>query len=338
MIPLERDDCAKGDFMSLKRVCAAFAVAFLCSVANARGAPLPPGTLPPDCDRACLYGVLDKYLDALAHRDAARLPWAPNARYTENNVELAVGDGVWATATKLGDYKLKFADPQNGQVGFYGVVEETSDKSGFALRVKVVDHKITEAETVILRINDFGSLTGGANPFLNSKFVDKPILQQNLTPEQRRPRERLISIANGYFDTLQLNDGQLFTEFDANCNRTENGLQTTNNPATPLGPTTALGCAEQFKLGNYRYDDRLRARRFPLVDEERGLVLGMGFIDHSGRLGTYKLTDGRTAESPIRRPHSFCLMELFKIENGKIRQIEAIFITVPYNMPSPWTE
>ena len=40
-------------------------------------------------------------------------------------------------------------------------------------------------------------------------FVDKPIFQQNLTPEQRRPRERLISVADGYFDTLQLNDGQL---------------------------------------------------------------------------------------------------------------------------------
>jgi hypothetical protein len=31
-------------------------------------------------------------------------------------------------------------------------------------------------------------------------------------------------------------------------------------------------------------------------------------------------------------------MELFKIVDGRIRQIEAVFITVPYNMPSPWTE
>jgi hypothetical protein len=45
-----------------------------------------------------------------------------------------------------------------------------------------------------------------------------------------------------------------------------------------------------------------------------------------------------TAESPIRRPHSFCLMELFKIVDGRIRRIEAVFITVPYNIPSPWTD
>jgi hypothetical protein len=308
------------------------------SASVAKETRMPPGTLPPDCDRACLYGYLDKYLDALAHRDATRLPWAPNARYTENNVALAIGDGVWGTVTKLGDYKLKFADTQAGEVGFYGVLTEANDTSGFALRLKVAGGKISEAETIIVRVNDFGALTGGVNPFLKGKFVDKPILQQNLAPNERRPRERLISIADGYFDTLQLNDGQLFTEFAPECNRVENGLQTTNNPDTPLGPTSALGCADQFKLGFYRYDDRLRARRFPLVDEERGLVLGMGFIDHSGRLGTYKLADGRTAESVIRRPHSFCLMELFKIVDGKIRQIEAVFITVPYNMPSPWEE
>jgi len=89
-------------------------------------------------------------------------------------------------------------------------------------------------------------------------------------------------------------------------------------------------------MGNYRYDDRLRGRRFPLVDEERGLVLAAGFIDHAGTLTEYRLTDGRLIKSPINRPHSFYLFELFKIRNGQIEQIEANFITVPYNMPSPW--
>jgi hypothetical protein len=206
----------------------------------------------------------------------------------------------------------------------------------FALRIKVKDRKIAEVETVVFRLADAAGIAGGESPFIHGKFVDKPILLQNLEPQERRPRERMISVADGYFDTLQLNDGTLFTEFDPACNRIENGLQTTNNPAKPLGEISALGCAEQFKLGYYRYDDRLRARRFPLVDEERGIVLAMGFIDHSGRIGTYTLTDGRTAESPIRRPHSFHLMELFKIVDGKLRQIEAVFIAVPYNMPSPW--
>jgi hypothetical protein len=321
-------------------VSAAFTVVLWAAAAQAvaarEGTPLVPGTLPPACDRACLYGFMDQYLDALVRKNPAKLPWAPRARFTENNVELSIGDGLWGTVTSLGDYKLKFADPQNGEVGFYGVVKETITDSAFAVRMRVEAGKISELETVILRVADMGALAGNENPFSKGVFEDKPILQQNVPANQRRPRERMISLADGYFDTLQLNDGTLFTEFDPACNRVENGLQTTNNPAKPLGEISALGCAEQFKLGYYRYDDRLRARRFPLVDEERGIVLAMGFIDHSGKLGSYKLTDGRTAESPIRRPHSFHLMEIFKIVDGKLRQIEAVFIAVPYNMPSPW--
>lgn len=310
---------------------------WLAQIALARdSAQLVPGTLPAACDRTCLYGFVDKYLDALVRKDPSRAPWAPDVRFTENNVELSIGDGLWGTVSGLADYKLKFADAQNGQVGVFGIVTESGVSSTLAARLKVEGGKISELETIILRIADMPPLVGTENPFSKGSFAARPILEQDVPPNLRRPRERLISLSDGYFDTLQLNDGQLFTEFDPACDRFENGLKTTNNPAKPLGEYSALGCADQFRLGVYRYDDRLRARRFPLVDEERGLVLAMGFIDHSGRLGSYKLTDGRTAESPVRRPHSFHLMELFKIVDGKLRQIEAVFITVPYNMPSPW--
>ena len=291
-----------------------------------------------DCDRACLYGFVDQYLEALQHRDTTRVLWARNARYTENNVVLPLGEGVWGTATGLGSYKLKFADVSKGQVGVFGAIDEADATSAFALRLKIARNAISEAEMLIVRVKDFGALGAGPNPFANPKFEDKPIMLQNLKAGEGRPRERLIAVANGYFDTLQLNDGKLFSEFDPACNRLENGLQTTNNPEKPLGPTSALGCAEQFKLGVYRYDDRLRARRYPLVDEERGLVLSSGFIDHSGRLGEYRLTDGTPAVSVIRHPHSFYFIELFKIVDGRIRQIEAVFITVPYSMPSPWKQ
>jgi hypothetical protein len=72
------------------------------------------------------------------------------------------------------------------------------------------------------------------------------------------------------------------------------------------------------------------------VDEERGLVMAAGFIDHAGRLANFALTDGTVIQSPIRTPSTLCLLELFKIRDGKIQQIEAIFIGVPYNMRSPW--
>ena len=58
-------------------------------------------------------------------------------------------------------------------------------------------------------------------------------------------------------------------------------------------------------------------------------------ITPAGSVNTSSLT-GRPAVSVIRHPHSFYFIELFKIVNGRIRQVEAAFITVPYNMPSPW--
>jgi len=281
-------------------------------------------------NRTELYGVLDAYLAALRARNPARVDWAEGARTSENNVMLAVGDGLWGTITGIGGYRLRFADPKTGQVGYFGTLTETHEESAFTLRLAVDDRgRLTEAETLVVRQSDSGIR------FENQRFEDKPILNANVA----RPlaRDAMIALSDGYFSTLQLNDGTLHTQFHPDCNRVENGVQTTNNPDfARIVPVSALGCEAQFRMGNYRYDDRLRARRYPLVDEERGLVLAYAFIDHSGRLGEYQLTDGRTVTSPLRRPHSFYLAELFKIEDAMLRQIEANFITVPYHMPSPW--
>jgi len=281
-------------------------------------------------NRTELYGVLDAYLAALRARNPARVDWAEGARTSENNVMLAVGDGLWGTITGIGGYRLRFADPKTGQVGYFGTLTETHEESAFTLRLAVDDRgRLTEAETLVVRQSDSGIR------FENQRFEDKPILNANVA----RPlaRDAMIALSDGYFSTLQLNDGTLHTQFHPDCNRVENGVQTTNNPDfAKIVPVSALGCEAQFRMGNYRYDDRLRARRYPLVDEERGLVLAYAFIDHSGRLGEYQLTDGRTVTSPLRRPHSFYLAELFKIEDALLRQIEANFITVPYHMPSPW--
>ncbi len=286
----------------------------------------------PTVTRADLYKVLDNYLAALKTRDPQRVQWAPRVRNTENNVALMVGDGLWGTITALGKYDLRFADTLNGEVGYFGTVTETTDTSAFTLRLKVVDGKVAEAETLVVRQADSGI------KFENQKFEDKPVLNEILPPGERSPRPKMIALANGYFDTLQLNDGTLYTRFAPNCERVENGVKTTHNAGFTITPVAKLGCAEQFKMGYYRYNDRLRARRFPLVDEERGLVLAAGFIDKEGRLGEFRLTDGTMAKPLLYRPHTFYLLELFKIKNGAIEQIESNFLTMPYHMPSPWDD
>lgn len=280
--------------------------------------------------RAELYAVLDRFLAALNARDPHSLDWSAGANHSENNVMLEIGDGVWGTIDRLGDYQLRFADVKTRQVGYFGTVIEPIEESAFTLRLGLNEAgQIAECEMLIVRQSDSGI------KFENCRYWDKPILHR----EAQAPvsREEMVRLSNGYFDTLQRNDGTIHTKFHPDCNRVENGVQTTRNPDfAKIVPVSALGCEEQFRMGNYRYDDDLRARRFPLVDEERGLVLAFGFIDHSGRLREFQLTDGRTVKSPVLRPHSFYISELFKIDHGMIEQIEANFITVPYRMPSPW--
>jgi hypothetical protein len=287
---------------------------------------------PRACDRACLYGVLDAYLAALKAGDPGRVPWAARVRNSENNVELRIGDGLWGTITGLGDYAMRTADPQTGEVAVFGIVEETTTKAPYATRLKVVNKTVAEVETLVVRPQDAGI------PFVNAEITAKPVFNEILPRELRTPRDQMVAAANGYFDTLQLNDGTLHVEFTDDCNRREDGTQSTNIQQPGLDPISKYGCADQFRLGQYRYDNRLRDRRFPLVDEERGIVLAAGFIDHEGRLGDFKLTNGETKTSMFRRPHSFVLLEAFKIKAGKIEQVEAVFLTVPYNMPSPWAD
>lgn len=282
--------------------------------------------------RESLYRALDAYLAGLKVRDPNRVPWADQVRNTENNVPLMVGDGLWGTITALGSYDLRFADPLTGEVGFFGTVTETTDTSAYTLRLKVVNERITEAETLIVRQADSGIR------FEGQVFEHKPVLNEILPPAQRVPRAQMIALSDGYFDTLQLNDGTLFTKFHPKCARIENGVKTTHNEGFTVTPVAKLGCEEQFKLGYYRYNDRVRGRRFPLVDEERGLVLGVAFMDKMGRMGDYQLTDGTPAKPLLYRPHTFYLMELFKLKDGMIEQIEAHFITIPYNTTSPWDD
>ncbi len=283
------------------------------------------------CDRQCLYGYLDRYLKALVAHKPAGLPLAANYKFSENNVFLKVGDGLWNTITALGSSDVRLADVPDGEVGYVSVVQQTSTTSPYAMRMKIVDGKITQIETVV------ASAVAGEPPVALDHFAKRGWFKGTLPANERSSRAKMIQLVNGYLDTLQRNNGTIHTTFDPDCNREENAMQSTNNPSNHIFPITNLGCEAQFKTGYFYYDDRTRSRAFPVVDTERGLLLVRVFIDHSGNVTHYKLTDGRELETPFHTPSSLDILELFKIRSGKIWQIEATMAQVPYNMPSVWS-
>lgn len=162
------------------------------------------------CDRACLTGIVDEYMAALLAHDPARVKWAKHVEFTENSVPMDIGDGLWNTITKQDAYKLYFADPQAGQVGFYGVVEESGVAQVYGMRLKVDHGAVSEVETIIARKRE------NRDDFPNARGLqDKPIFSQDVPPAQRATREQLVKIANSYFETLQQNDGTIKAPFAA---------------------------------------------------------------------------------------------------------------------------
>jgi hypothetical protein len=197
-----------------------------------------------NCARECLEGIARKYMDALVQRNPSAAPLAEHVKFTENNVELRVGDGLWGTITGKGPpaTELLFADPEQGQVGFFGIVDEHGVPGYIGVRLKIEDRKISEIETVINRIPP---LPPGAKPPPFATRTPQELqhfaaMSEAAPAGERVSRGRLIDIANGYFSTLQQNDGQLFTPFADDCSRLENGNITAG---APIGSTASCAPA-----------------------------------------------------------------------------------------------
>jgi len=285
----------------------------------------------PHCLRACLIGFARRYMDALVHHDPARVRFAKDVRFTENDVLLKIGEGVWGSISSASSNALLAADPDTGNVAWLGTIEENGAPAYYAMRLKVRKGRVTQVETVVAR------KTGLPMPFGDpSKVVHDPAFQQILPPAERRGRERLRDVTNGYFSTIERNDGDLLTVFDPHCERMENGISTTSGHFGSAAD--AQGCTAQFRLGLFRINKRVRERRYPLIDVKRGVVVATGFFDHDNSFDTYKTTDGKVLHTLLRWPNSLSLMEAFKIRNGRIYRIEAIFTYVPYFMHSPWED
>lgn len=278
-----------------------------------------------DCDRACLLDFADQYIAALITQDGRDLPWADRVRFTENDVALMVNDGLWQTVTHISDPLYRVADPVTGNVLWLGVVEEHGDAAYLALRLRIENRRIADVETVVSRE---GTPAHFEHP---DGYRISEVFTAALPAAQRRPRERMIAIAESYYNTQQLNDGTLFGEFSPNCTRISNGVTTSHGDHTPV-----QGCRAQFEIGFHRPVDRVRARRYPIVDEEHGVVAAFAYLDHAVRYVEYQTLDGGTQRVPVEYPNSHRVVELFRIRDGIVEHVEGIAVFQLYRMPDLW--
>jgi hypothetical protein len=319
--------------MEMKTTLAALGAA-LGLLAGWSAASAQPATIvPPTCERQCLKGFIDRYIAAMVAHDPKSLPVSYDVKFTENGQELKLGDGLWGTIQSQGDYKLYFVDPETQEAGFFGTVIESGRQDIIGIRLHIQSgNKISQIETQVARQSLGGGPGGGKPPVM----TPKPIFYQDVPPAQRRSRQEMVAIADSYFEGLE-HATETMTPFDPNCQRLENGMVTANNPDAPPG-MSRLSCGAQFATHFSPFISHVRERRYPIVDQEKGLVLAIAFFDHNGRIKDVKLADGSNLHvpPPFDAPFAFELFELFKIQDGKIMRVEAVLNTVPYGMKSGW--
>lgn len=196
------------------------------------------------CERVCLEGFVDRYLQAMQAHDPKRAPIAADAKYTENGQKLELGDGLWRNFTAPGSYRLLVDDVDAGHVAFLGSIREADTPAMLALHLRVRKGRITAAEALVQR-NEKSALG-----FEQIGYT----WHEPIPAGERRSRADLLRSANAWFSGPQLNE---------EGSRIENGAFVTDVP-TPPGQT------------------RIRDRRFVAIDPDNGLVFSYVFFDHMG--------------------------------------------------------
>ena len=121
-----------------------------------------------------------------------------------------------------------------------------------------------------------------------------------LPAKERLSRADLIGITNSYFDGLSAHDGKMIIAHPG-CTREENGVLTTQRPLQGGGVTD---CTSEGAMANIF---AVTARRYAVVDEDQGVVLGIALFQRKPGLAWRRNL----------------LAEWFYMEQAKIRTIFA---------------
>ena len=281
----------------------ALAAASMTSSATAQGAT---------CDRACLTDTMTRYLNAMVAHDPSAIPVAPNVKFTEDGKVLKLGDGAWKTVAKLRPYRLDFIDVPQGVAAVHTVFEENGMPILFTARLKVVDRRITEIESIVVKSREEAAL------FTPEALKEPTALMRYMpTPAERMPRAQMVELAARYPAGLKIGSFEKSdVPFAPNAYRFENGVRMAG-PGCTFQPPSCENMRTQRIPTLAGLTQRLIA-----VDEEMGVVLfWMNFGPNS---------------LPGPGGRSLVTFEAFKVYGGMVHAAEAIFEGQPAGSSSGW--
>jgi hypothetical protein len=232
---------------------------------------------------------------------------------TSNGADVPLGKGeVWGLAKRM-PYRQAFVDPVTGAVMFMGTVTNAPTNQGerwwfYMVRLKVVARQVTEVEEIA-----YDGMIRGNHP---SKLTQADrIYDAVLPPSEQVSRAELIATANKYFDvvsgTLSYHDAPWHPE----CSRLEDAVLTVNQPES------GGSCAGEFK--NPRVKWIVKNRRIYIADVERGIVMAVSNF---------------TSPPEYPNNNASVAFEVFKIQDGLIRHIEAMFRADSSMKTSTWPD
>jgi hypothetical protein len=261
-----------------------------------------------DCDRACLKGMITKYVDAIVAHDPSKLPLAANVRFTEDSQDLKLGDGLWKTVTKKGDFRQDYIDLKKQIAASHVVLFEENAQVLYSVVLRIANQKITGIETLVDRIMP------------DSRFkpdsLEKPLpgMSAPVPAGKRMPRADMIKAALLYPEGLRIgNFTDAKTPFAKEAYRVENGTFI----AGVGGPRpNAPGMFTQKIMLHPDVKASVAA-----VDGEEGIVLlwmNFGFTNSYGP------------------GNALVTLEAFKVWAGEIHAINAFFRILPKETQRGW--
>ena len=308
------------------------------------------------CDRQCLVDLMKDYLAALVAHDPSAVPFDKYVKFTQDTANIPVGYGLWETASGgPSEFQIYAADPVNQQVACLVMMKENTNQDILlGVRLALRRGKISEAEHHVVTSDLLNTMENLEKP--------RPGLVEDIAPEDRTPREQMLDIGLSYYDALTGEDGTL-APFAQECERRENGSTSVGGkketsestqaerdfaPPDSVDPemmklAKALSavpntCEGQITAGVWAYISEIRNRRLLVIDEQKGLAVGFSNLYHDSKLKTMTLkgVPGVDSVPAFQGTFNMPAIHFFKIKKGKIYDIEATGLVMPYGTKTGW--